>query len=114
MFFKILSAGNELFEADGQTDMTKLIVAFYNFLSMPKNVLMPLVGSMGNAEGAFVTFEKNCCLQISCVGKDGSVGIATRYGLEGPGIQSRLGARLSCFGAHISSYKTGTGSLSRK
>ena len=29
------------------------------------------------------------------VGRDSSVGIATRYGLGGPGIESRWGARLS-------------------
>jgi len=29
------------------------------------------------------------------VGRDSSVGIATRYGLEGPGIESRWGARVS-------------------
>ena len=29
-------------------------------------------------------------LLLSCVGRDSSVGIATRYGLEGPGIESWL------------------------
>ena len=29
------------------------------------------------------------------MGRDGSVGIATRYGLDGPGIESRWGARFS-------------------
>jgi hypothetical protein len=29
------------------------------------------------------------------VGQDSSVGIATRYGLDGPGIESRWGARFS-------------------
>ena len=29
------------------------------------------------------------------VGRDSSVGIATRYGLDGPGIESRWGARFS-------------------
>ena len=33
------------------------------------------------------------CLQI--VGRDSSVGMATRYGLHGPGIEPRWGARLS-------------------
>ena len=28
-------------------------------------------------------------------GRDSSVGIATRYGLDGPGIKSRWGARIS-------------------
>jgi len=47
---------------------------------------------------------------------DSSVGIATRYGLDGPGIESRLGVRFSALGqtgpgAHPASYKMGTGSL---
>jgi hypothetical protein len=43
-------------------------------------------------------------------GRDSSVGIATRYGLHGPGIESRWGARFSAPvqtgpGAHPASYK---------
>jgi hypothetical protein len=34
---KIRAIGAELFHADGQTDMTKLIVAFRNFVNAPKN-----------------------------------------------------------------------------
>jgi hypothetical protein len=34
---KIRSVGAELFHADGQTDMTKLMVAFLNFANAPKN-----------------------------------------------------------------------------
>jgi len=30
--------GSELFHADGQTNMTKLIVAFRNFANAPENV----------------------------------------------------------------------------
>ena len=37
-FIKIRSVAAELFHADGQTDMTKLIVAFRNFANAPKNV----------------------------------------------------------------------------
>ena len=37
---KIRPVGAELFHADGQTDMTKLIVAFRNFTKAPKNSLM--------------------------------------------------------------------------
>jgi len=56
---------------------------------------------------------------ISKVGRDSSVGIATRYGLDGPVIESRWGgggARFSAPvqtgpGAHSVSYTTGTGSL---
>jgi len=36
---KIRPVGAELFHADGQTDMTKLIFAFRNFANTPKNEL---------------------------------------------------------------------------
>ena len=50
------------------------------------------------------------------VGRDSSVGIATRYGLKGPGIESRCGARFSAPvqtgpGAHPASYTMSAGSL---
>jgi len=49
-------------------------------------------------------------------GRDSSVGIATRYGLDGPGTESRWGARFSApvqTGpvAHPASYTMGTGSF---
>ena len=49
-------------------------------------------------------------------GRDSSVGIATRYRLDGPGIQSRWGARFSAPvqtgpGAHPASCTMGTGSF---
>jgi hypothetical protein len=49
------------------------------------------------------------------LGRDGSVGIATRYELDGPGIESRWGARVSVPvqtdpEAHPASYTMGTGS----
>jgi len=37
-FIKIRQVGAELFHADGQTDMTKLIIAFRNFDNSPQNV----------------------------------------------------------------------------
>jgi hypothetical protein len=40
---------------------------------------------------------------IEEMGRDSSVGIATRYGLEGPGIESRKRERFS------STFQTGTG-----
>ena len=51
------------------------------------------------------------------VGRDSSVGIATRYGLDGPGIESRWGARFSAPvqtdpGVHPASCTVGTGSFS--
>jgi hypothetical protein len=50
------------------------------------------------------------------MGQDSSVGIATRYGLDGPGIESRWVARLSAPvqtdpGVHPASYTMGTGSF---
>jgi hypothetical protein len=50
------------------------------------------------------------------VGRDSSVGIATRYRLDGPGIVSRWGTRYFARvqtgpGAHPASYKMGTGSF---
>ena len=50
------------------------------------------------------------------MGRDSSVGIATRYGLDGPGIESRWGedflhpSRLA-LGPHPASYAMGTGSF---
>ena len=49
-------------------------------------------------------------------GRESSVGIATRYGLEGPGIESRWGARFSASvqtgpGAPPASCTVGTGSF---
>jgi hypothetical protein len=65
-----------------------------------------------------------CCLLLISIllaknnrkGRDSSVGIATRYGMEGPGIESRCGARFSSLvqtvpGAHPASYTMGTGSF---
>jgi len=50
------------------------------------------------------------------VGRDSSVGIATRYGLDGTGIEPRLGARFSVpiqtgLRAHPAFYTVGTGSF---
>ena len=47
------------------------------------------------------------------MGRDSSVGIATRYRLDGPGIKSQWGARFPVQtgpGAHPASYTMGTGS----
>jgi hypothetical protein len=53
------------------------------------------------------------------IGRDISVGITTRYGLDSPGIESRWGARFSTPvrtspGAHRYSCRMGTGSLFRE
>jgi hypothetical protein len=36
---------------------------------------------------------QSCCIIMSLVGRDSAVGIATRYGVDGSGIESRLGGR---------------------
>ena len=51
------------------------------------------------------------------MGHDSSVRIATRYGLDGPGIESQWGARFSApvqtdLGVHPASCTMGTGSFS--
>jgi hypothetical protein len=57
--------------------------------------------------------------QATCfIGRDSSVGIATGYGLDGQGIESRWGRDFfvpvhTGPGAHPASYTMGTGSLSR-
>ena len=43
IFIKICLVGAELFHADRQTDMTKLIVAFRNFLNAPKIDLLMIL-----------------------------------------------------------------------
>ena len=55
-------------------------------------------------------------LNVGEGGRDGSVGIATRYGLDGPRIESRWGAIFSAPvqtgpGAHPASCTVGTGSF---
>ena len=52
------------------------------------------------------------------MGRDSSVGIATRYGLDGPGIESRWEVRFSApvqtgAGAYPASCTMGTGSFSK-
>ena len=57
-----------------------------------------------------------CRYWVQIVGRDSSVGTATRYGLDGPVIESQWGAKFSAPiqngpGAQPASYKTGTGSF---
>ena len=58
----------------------------------------------------------NALITWKLVGRDSSVGIKTGYGLDGPGIESRLGARFSAPvqtgpGARPASCTVGTGSF---
>jgi len=55
-------------------------------------------------------------IYLFIMGRDNSVGIATRYGLDGPGIESRWGPRFSATvqtgcGAHPASYTMGVRSF---
>ena len=52
---KILSVGAEMFHADGQTDVTKLIVAFRTFANAPKNVTLVITDNMGNSHAPKTT-----------------------------------------------------------
>ena len=57
-------------------------------------------------------------MKFSVVGRDSAVGVATRYGLDSRGTESRWGARFSAptqtgCGAHPASYKMGTRSFLR-
>jgi hypothetical protein len=47
------------------------------------------------------------------MGRDSAVSIATRYGLDGPGVESRWERDFpqTCPGAHPASYTMGTGSF---
>ena len=67
-----------------------------------------------------VSTVRLCCAFYwpDTVGRDSSVGIATGYGLDGPGIESRWEARFSPPiqtgpGAHPAPYTMGTGSFPR-
>ena len=65
----------------------------------------------------YIALEYIYFIYLFIVGRDSSVGIATRYGLDDPGIESR-GERFSALvqtgtGAHPASYTVGIGSLSR-
>jgi hypothetical protein len=61
-------------------------------------------------------FRQNFFVPTKKSGRDSSVGISTGYGLDGPGIESRWGARISAPvqigpGAHPASCTMGTGSF---
>jgi hypothetical protein len=62
------------------------------------------------------TSRKIVVVLVDKVGRDSAVGIATRYGLDGPGVKSRWGTRFSApvqtgLGAHPVSYTMGTRSF---
>jgi len=60
--------------------------------------------------------EEQCVDYASAEGQGSSVSIATRYWLDGPGIETHWRARFDApiqtgHGAHTTSYTLGTGSL---
>ena len=62
----------------------------------------------------FMIYTNHCLLLL--LGQGSSVGVATRYGLDGPGNESRWGARFSASvetgpGAHPVSYTMGSESF---
>ena len=73
-------------------------------------------GKCRNVTTHQVTTTSFCILSLHYCGPDSVVGIATGYGLDGPGIGSRLGARFSAPvqtgpGTHPASCTMGTGSF---
>jgi len=67
--------------------MTKVIVAFPNFTNTPKNRI-PVLNCLTPHT---TTHSPHGITQICLCWRDSAVGIATRYGLDGPGIVSRRG-----------------------
>jgi hypothetical protein len=62
----------------------------------------------------FITYEISFLPLIFKMGRDNTVGIATRYGMDGPGTESRWEARIATpvqtgLGAYPASYTMGTG-----
>jgi hypothetical protein len=54
---------------------------------MPTNTILHKINTL--------EYDESLTVLISSEGRDSSVGIATRYGLDGPGIESRWGTRFS-------------------
>jgi len=57
--------GDELFHADGRTDMTKLIFAFWNFANVPKNADTKYEKLTYKIRSADTKYEKHCELRYS-------------------------------------------------
>ena len=74
--------------------------------------VIAFLGTFTQLRNAALNFFMSVCIR----GQDSSVGIATRYGLDGSGIESRWGQRFSAPvqtgpGAHPDSCTMGTGSF---
>jgi len=93
-FMKIHSVGAELLIADGRTDMTQRTVALHNSANAHDKTYAYRMYTCF----VFVRSQHGliyCIIVTSNGGRCSSVGIATSYGLDGPGIESRWGARFS-------------------
>ena len=62
IFIRILLVGAELFHADGQTDMTKLTVAFRNFANAPKKATS--FGLLFITQPCVYTHDKSAFLKV--------------------------------------------------
>jgi len=60
-----MKVGAEVFDADGRTDMTKLIVAFRNFANSPENEWGPLL--LGDMSQVHKTAEMGRVRYFACV-----------------------------------------------
>ena len=64
-FKKIISVGDELFHADGQTDMTKLTVAFRNFANAPKNCMLYTLSKMNRWTANYNLLQQTIGMQLN-------------------------------------------------
>ena len=91
-----------------------------SFTVLSNGLYVPLNTTCANIWGRGSRIPRNLYFSTRRgVSRYSSVGIATRYGLDGPGTESRWGARFSAPvqtdpGAHPSSYTTSTGSSSNQ
>jgi len=78
---KILSVGAELYRADGHTDITKLTVAFFNFVKESKNRIRQAIANSVEIYARFTVFLQNLAI-TDCRKKflDGSAPLG-RYAL---------------------------------
>ena len=92
------------------SDMTRIIVGYLGTGCNAIQIHFSKPGVLlGNTRANI-----NTSFSSQTVGRDSSVGIATHYGQDGPGIQSRCWARFSapiqtCPGAHPACYTRGSG-----
>ena len=73
-----------MFHADGQTDMTKLIVAFRTFANAPKNVTLVITDNMRNSHAPKTTWH------LSVLIKSGSNNINPYYKNTSLKIEEKL------------------------